>query len=362
MPEQRLQFGSEGIVARSGQRIALLSAAVTSTNSGDALITKAIERLLAGNEMEIFPLLARLTDQQIEKINNCDIAIVCGTNLYQHVFACALAADIISRIEIPMLPLGVGCSAPIGQMPKMDAEGERSVRLLHERCTVASVRDPLSLEYIQSLGIRNVELTGCPVLFYGLKEPDFSDSSNGQLVMSLRTRLLHIEPEWLEREKEILDELCREFQPALVMQSPFDMPIARELADKHGVEILWNENLSCDPMLEGAARAGRSAGFRLHFAMLCLALGKPATLIGSDTRSSEFCAMMGLPFHDVRTCQDRDIVAELAAPSRMDGFTRNWRALRQAMADLLNRNGIENVLGDGRASLSYAGSLETIPG
>ena len=325
------------------KHIGLLSAAGASTNAGDALITAAVQRLLNGHRFSVFPLLERLTEEQIEAINACDIAVVCGTNLYQHIFACALTREILLRIRVPILPLGIGTSAAIGQMPAMDVAGMEAVRLLHERCAVGSVRDPLSLSFVRSLGIRNVELTGCPVLFYGLREPQFTANCNGPLMVSIRARLLHVEERWLERERACLDTLSRALHPTLVVQSPFDVPIARELARKYQLDVLWNDELSSQPLVSGAQMASRSANFRLHFAMLCLSYGKLATLIGSDTRTADFCRMLGLPFHDIRSFQDSEVLAELEAPPAMDEFLRNWRSLRTAMVSLLKANGLESV-------------------
>ena len=51
----------------------------------------------------------------------------------------------------------------------MDAAGVAAVRAIHKKCAVGSVRDEASFRFLRSLGIRNIVLTGCPVLFHGLK-------------------------------------------------------------------------------------------------------------------------------------------------------------------------------------------------
>jgi predicted O-methyltransferase YrrM len=325
--------------------LALLSAAVNGDNSGDALIVDAVRRILGGHRLHELPLLQPLTSAQIEEINACDAAVICGTNLYQHVFNCPLTPAVISRIRVPILPLGVGSSAPIGRLPAMNPEGVQAVRMIHERCAVGSVRDPVALDFVRSLGIRNVELTGCPVLFHGLREPQFLEPSSERLVLSVRARLLHVEEHWNLKQMETLKRLCRDFRPVLLLQSPYDLPIAEDLVREFGLESLHDDNWGAGPMIQGVHLATRTAGFRLHFGMLSLAYGRPATFLATDTRTSGFCDMMGVPYHAVQTYRDADLLAEMAGPQPgRERFLANWRALCSAMNSLLKTNGLDSAL------------------
>lgn len=325
--------------------IALLSAAVNGDNSGDALIVDAIRKLIGGNNTREFPLLQPLSGAEIEQINSCDAAVICGTNLYQHDFHCELTPGVIESIRVPILPLGIGSSAPIGRLPSMNAEGIRAVRMIHERCAVGSVRDPVSLEFVRSIGVRNVELTGCPVLFHGLSEPRFKEPSTDKVFLSVRARLLHVEEHWNAKQMTTLRRLCRELRPTLILQSPYDIPIAEELVREFGLESLHDDNWLAAPMIRGVGEATRTIGFRLHFGMLSLAYGRPATFLATDTRTSGFCDMVGVPYHAVQTYRDEDLLTELRSPQPCaDRFLANWRSLRGAMASLLTANGLEHAL------------------
>ena len=367
--------------ATPGKRsLALLDAALTSTNSGDAVITDAIRRILAPNDCQAFPLLEPLGDAQIEAINACQAVILCGTNLYQQRFACALSEAIVRRIRVPIIPLGLGASAPIGQLPAMNPESARLVREIHDRCEVASVRDPVSLEFVEGLGVRNARLTGCPVLFHGLAPPDFGAHRDGPLHVSIRARLLHVEERWLRKEVRVLEAICRELRPVLVLQSPYDVPIAEDLARRFGVEFVWEARTdSCEALLRSIQAAGRTAGFRLHFGMLGLSYGRAASLIGSDTRVASFAEMMGMPWHDVRSCAEEDVLRELretpagsgGVPGTLAGAARGdgGRARRQSAAAPPRRRGagrsararaqraIRRAARDGAASRPRRGAL-----
>lgn len=329
----------------STKTIALLSAGIDGDNSGDALIVDACRRILHGNELREFPLLQKLNDAQIAAINDCDATVICGTNLYQHVFACPLTPDVLQKIKTPIIPLGVGGSAPIGRLPQMDAEGARAVRMIHDRCNLGSVRDPASLEFIQQLGIKNIELTACPVLFHALREPEFKPHPGNRIAVSIRARLLHVEEHWNQKQEHTLRLLCERFRPTLVLQSPYDLELAQRLQDEFDIEYRHDPKWQQGPLTQTVVDTDRAIGFRLHFGMLSLAYGLPSIFLATDTRTTEFCNMVEVPYHAVQKYEDDRLIAELDSPTPdYTNFKRRWRELAIVMADTLDKNDIPHVL------------------
>jgi polysaccharide pyruvyl transferase WcaK-like protein len=321
--------------------LALFSPAVHCVNAGNAMIVDAVRRLLGQHEHKVFPLLDPLTEEQIEQVNACDMGVICGTNLYQNVFRCALTVEALNRFRIPILPLGIGAGAPIGEMPRMKPEGVETVRMLHQRCAVSSVRDPAGLEFLRSIGIRNAELTGCPVLFHAGRAPRFGRGPGGKLHVSIRAYLLKVDRSLVEREARTLDAICRRFEPVLVVQGPEDLGLAFDLVKKYSLDCVFDKEWSHEPFVEAVRRSSRTVGYRLHFGMLGLSHGIPASFMGTDTRISSFCDMMGLRYHDIHTYRDEDVLEELEAdPPEMGGFVSNWKALHSAMEAVLQANGL----------------------
>ena len=129
------------------------------------------------------------------------------------------------------------------------------------------------------------------------------------------------------------------------MQSPYDLPIAQALSKKYNLEYVLDERYSHEVLVENIKSASRTIGFRLHFGMLGLSYGKPATLIATDTRVSSFCEMMGITYHDIHSYKDQQIITELVSPMPdMVNFVNNWRGLRSAISDVLIENGLNHVL------------------
>ena len=327
-------------------KVSIFTAAINGDNAGDAIIESAVVRLLKGEKFLRFPLTSPLNDDDIAAINTTDVAIICGTNLYQHVFACNLTIDIVRRIIVPIIPFGIGTSAPVGEVPRMNAEGAATVKAIHAKCVVSSVRDPASLRFLWSLGITNTVLTGCPVLFHGLRVPDFARTNGGgDITLTPRGRLLHIDQKWQARQRETLDFVARRYRPKLVLQSPYDIKLARPLVDKYGLDVLQDAEWRAEPYLEAAVRQSATVGFRLHFAMLSLSYGKLAHMIGHDSRISEFCALMRLPPLLIDSYSDNELALHIDGRSfAADAFRRRWGELSLAMVKFIKANGLETHL------------------
>lgn len=321
-------------------RVALATAALRGDNAGDAWIEEALRRFMVADEFVRVPLVAPLSERHLDAINGSAALVLCGTNLYQAVFACNLTRATLRRIRIPIVPVGVGTSAPLGRHPDMDRESRARVREVHERCVRGGVRDPASLEFVEGLGVRNAVLTGCPVLFHALRPPVFDGAGRG-LALSVRARLLHIEAGWLARQEQALERACAAARPTLVAQSPYDLPLAQALAARHGLDVSYDPEWQGEAYVPLAAGCAMAAGFRLHFGMLALSYGRPACFVAHDSRVAEFCRMMGLPALDIRTFTDEEWLEGLTAVS-FDGsdFARRWHALARDMRRVLEANGL----------------------
>src|SRR6476646_6182478 len=93
-------------------QISLLSPAIGTGNIGDFFIEQAVRRLLHSSvAYRTFTTRRTLTDAEIESINRSDCALLCGTSLYQRGWESALTPAILGRIQVPVIPLGVGSSA-----------------------------------------------------------------------------------------------------------------------------------------------------------------------------------------------------------------------------------------------------------
>lgn len=326
-------------------KLALLTPAIGSRNVGDALIESAIRRLVPAEAFERFSLRRVLTHEEMVALNACDAAVICGSNLYQDRLQTALNVEFVEALKVPLIPLGMGASAPTGQIPSMSSSEAQIVRALHARCRVGSVRDEPTLRFLKGLGIENIRLTGCPVLFHGLRRPEITIGDAGPVTVSLRQTFLH-GAECLEQAQEaLLEALCVAHRPTLITQGEADLSQARRLSWAHGLDHLFDDEKTGDLHTWFASHQAWTGGFRLHYGMLSLSYGRPAWFVGHDSRVEGFCQLMGLPYLDIRDARPADVLEwGKGRLGDFDQFGERWFALAAEMRAVLDANGLPCAL------------------
>lgn len=329
-------------------RLALLTPAMGSRNVGDALIEEAVCRLVPAQSLQRLTLRRPLTPEEMRQLNDCDAAILCGSNLYQEHWGCGfLTPEFLHELKIPLIPLGIGCSAAAGESPRVAADKLPLLREMHRRSRIGSVRDAATQRWLQGIGIDNVRLTGCPVLFHALRRPEFHRiNPEAPVALSLRRDFLH-GAECLERlQWPILDPLCRQLQPTLVSQGPADDAQALALARRHDLQVFNHWQDGATESYEWLARhQSWSLNLRLHFGMLSLSHGKPSWWIGQDSRVEGFCQLMGLPWRHIRDWQT-GMLKEMGPghEAQFADVPQRWDQLAATMREVLAANGLPCAL------------------
>ena len=155
-------------------KIALLTADIGNPmpNIGDFFITHAIERLLVGHDRVRVPLHQTPTPDEMNRLRQFDRLVVCGTNLIGPggTVRSAFDAEMFKTIGVPVIPLGLGSQADLGQSVEIDRRGRDLLNFWYQSTGLISVRDSLTSGAIAKvLGEGRTELTGCPSLT--LSEP-----------------------------------------------------------------------------------------------------------------------------------------------------------------------------------------------
>jgi hypothetical protein len=284
----------------TAQRIALLSPAIGTDNIGDHFIERAITRLL-GEDLEYVRFSTRTApgEQDLAAINACDCALLCGTNLYQRDWHSELTPDHLARMEVPVIPFGVGSSAAgLGDV-RVGPQSAAMIRGLHATCAAGGIRDPFTMEVLAELDVANGMLTGCPVLFWsGAPELPLPDSrTRNRLVVTARNWLMHRWPDAVDHpvQVEFLRRILAAFpdhEVVFAIHEDFDVSLIDTLGLDPG-QVLQSRDpdefisLYTDP--DNVVLA-----MRLHAGMLATANAVPAVFVGHDTRTYSFCQMLGL--------------------------------------------------------------------
>jgi hypothetical protein len=333
-------------------RMALLSPAVGTGNIGDQLIEDAVRRLVGGDvTYERFSTRRPLKSEEIERINESSCALLCGTNLYQRRWECRLTPETVRRLRVPLIPIGMGGSA--ARMTDLDVSQETRlmIRALHAHCEMGSVRDPYSAAVVARTGVKNVALTGCPVLFWSGSPtlPVPRPTPRRRIVVTARNWLMHREPHNVNHPVQIrllrqVFETFRGEDVVFAIHEDFDTELVGALG--LSAERVFRPATSEDCVSLYTRGDTVVLASRLHAGMLAIANGVPTLFVGHDTRTYSFCDMLGLPYVELfsDTCGDecieglrRLLAGDVSLPRTATG---RYAELRRAMADCLRRNGV----------------------
>lgn len=160
-------------------------------NSGDYLIGHRARALLANHTgHEIVDINRKeLTDDSYRTINQASALLLTGGPAYQkRIYPDIYPLD-LERIEVPIIPYGLGWKGGLNQKPeefKFEPQAEQFVRSIHEGKLFSSARDHQTVEILNRLGIDNVLMTGCPAWYDESKlATDFAKPEITHLVFSM---------------------------------------------------------------------------------------------------------------------------------------------------------------------------------
>ena len=338
--------------ARNDKPIALLSPAVGTPNVGDHFIELAIRRLLReGTTFRRFSIRKALSDADLESINQCSCALLCGTNLYQHDWHSKLTVSTLDRMKAPVIPFGLGGSAKRLEEISVSRQTGEMIRALHARCELGGVRDPHAEAVVAAQGVENFLLTGCPVLFWaGTGElPPIHPVKRSRIIVTARNWLMHHWPHNVDHPvqmrflRAILDHFPPE-QLVFTIHEEWDERLIEPL--KIPKRMLFRGEkpddfirLYCDP-------GSVVLAMRLHAGMLAVANGVPALFIGHDTRTYSFCDMIGLEYIELfsniaaeRTIERLEELLD-GTVAEFESMQPRFRQLRSAMRRFLKANNL----------------------
>lgn len=139
-------------------------------NAGDHLIGDRARALLRKHvDGDIVDIARRdINESHYEIFNRARAVILCGGPAYQpQIYPKVFPID-LARITANVVPMGLGFKAKLGQAPsdfKFSEPAEAFVREVHRRTKLSSVRDGLTLEMLNGMGLNNVSMTGCPAWY-----------------------------------------------------------------------------------------------------------------------------------------------------------------------------------------------------
>ncbi len=284
-------------------------------NIGDHFVQRGIERMIRrivpDATFELFNVNNRgedksdygLTQSAVERSNReADLIVVGGSNLYEGShrwrWGVHLEVEALKNLQVPLFLLGIGSGSNFASPLHHPSRRARSeIQLLNDYAAFSGVRDVITFDWLQQLGISKAKLMGDPATFIFNQPP--RDNCDGHILITMPPRrfwtsmrqfwTVHVRGRAMFRALVALARTLLEEGHKIVVacNDPIDLPTAESLFDGWlpGV-VVCPETPEKYFQLLSSSRAVVSA--RLHTAVVAFSLGIPSLLMDVDQRTHGF--------------------------------------------------------------------------
>ncbi|WP_430471370.1 polysaccharide pyruvyl transferase family protein [Thalassospira lucentensis] len=346
------------------------------TNIGDCFVYDSSLRIL--DYSELFPIYVpadgNLSETQIEKINQLDYIFLRGSNYINANGQWDPITAVLEKTNVPVIAFGIGVQVPDNSENYVNESTKRFLQLIADRSSTVGVRGNLSKKALNSIGIKNVRIFGCPTAFRHckpeLKLPRIEASAINRLGFTLRRKTHGFQT--LQRymlrtlaERYDTEILCageleeKQIYYARTKQVENDDQVMKDAVQKLTAEKwlsgakdplldLYKSSLSVFESVADFEKAEQSldavTGFRLHGNLLALANEVPALYVTYDTRTREFVKTLGIPYIDGRY-MDKFSFEEAWDSADFDLFEKTYQQRFGELKKFLEENSMAHRLG-----------------
>lgn len=239
-------------------------------------------------------------ENYLNKINSTKAIILCGGPGYRRDFypnSFALTKK-LTDIKVPIIPFGLGWSGQPMNKPELfsfTSESLRALKFIHKNITYSSCRDIITKKILETNGLTNVIMTGCPVWHsiehenQNFKKPSPIRSiaiSNSQNIVfhEQNSLLLKKIREYFGEDVKIFSVFHRGIKsdsltPAREARSIKQLVKTSEELQMHVVDAAYDVS-----KMSIYDQCDIHVGYRLHAHLYCLSHRVPSFLIWEDGR------------------------------------------------------------------------------
>lgn len=337
-------------------------------NSGNLIFYSAAYKILAtrGTTVTVDRLL--IDPGQADRINErFEAYVIPLANAFRPVYQPVLdrTTQLIRRLRIPVTVLGVGAqmnlSYDAARLRPIESSVRAFVGAVLDRSPSIGVRGECTYDYLRGLGFRDVEVIGCPSMFFHgdrmaiekrapALEPDAALAMNvtpyvqrmGDVVMSHHARYPNL--------RYIAQDL-----PTLELLLWGESGEAAQRIDKLPVHVthpLFVENkvrffVDPWPWIDALRTADFAFGSRIHGNIAALLAGTPSYVLAHDSRTLELARYFEIPHRRISDVNPDTDAADLYAEADYTGLTRGHAARFATFVDFLSRHGLAHIFAAG---------------
>ena len=260
---------------------------------------------------------------------SCRVLVIPSANFLRENFDFTGMVDFLERSNLPLVFIGLGAQADDFGKTRFDFHPSilRLIDLIKERSEKVSVRGEFTAQVLESFGITDIEITGCPSNLIN-PAPDFADMIERKLKKPMRYFITHADEPWPKNPRKNLVErrlvkwtlsgrgiMVQQSVPEEIkylrqnnpfsterVSDNFEASLTQALMPERTVEDLrefvamkLRTYYSADQWMEDSSKFDFSVGLRLHGNMAAWQSGTPALWITHDSRTQELVETMALP-------------------------------------------------------------------
>ena len=332
---------------------------ITVRNTGNYFFEHAVARHLKG-----FKTVAKM-----QELPDTDCTLVLSmSNFISPYTDLGEVADQIEKKKVErVVMIGAGAQADdFSEKISLTRGTRRFLEILSERSASIGVRGVYTAEVLNQLRIRNVDIIGCPSVFYH-GDPAFAVKSGAHTDANLRS-VFHCTPTGFYR-----DNIARLISFGIANCESYVAQSERDFfglhseseQDQAATEFFFNyyNDGSIEPeqasewfrrnvrwffnlqsWLEYMKTVDFAFGARFHGNMAAILMGVPALNMVFDTRTRELCEYLNLPYMHLSDFRADMKLGDLYRAADFSLFNRTYPVKYRAYRDFLVKNGLSVVL------------------
>lgn len=356
------------------------------TNSGNLLFSDAAHKLLLTENTEVTSNGIRTNSSaaRAAEINEqYDIFVIPLANAFRPSFQDSLdrLSRLVEQLTIPVVVLGVGAQTgadyDTSSMDGLRSSVKRFAKAVLDRSATIGVRGELTADYLKSLGFHEVEVIGCPSMFYhgdSLPELDTRRKLTGDSPIALN----------ISRGANRVGEIAA-IARNTYRRYPNTGYFAQNLVD---AELLfWGDTSAAggvrkkmptvtthELLRDGRARVPFDSatwigelseyefcfGTRIHGNIAGLLAGTPSVVLCHDSRTLELCRYFGIPYQMLSELPADTDPAELYDKADFSDLVNGHQERFERLVGFLNRHGLENTYTHGDRGAAYEARIASL--
>jgi len=357
---------------------------VIGTNAGNLIFSVASQRILQTAETTVTADRFIIESRGAGRINErYDAYVIPLANAFRLSYEPILIrlTQLVRQLRIPVVILGVGAQSNVryetARLRPIEATVKAFVSAVLDRSPSIGVRGELTLDYLNGLGFRDVEVIGCPSLFiHGgdlvihKRLPALDRDARLAINVSPYVRAMgpiiarHVERypnlTYIPQDLDTLELLLwgpGEAHDGVDPTDPRPIHLAHPLFRDDKVRFFVDPA----PWFKFLSGVDFSFGTRIHGNIAALIARTPAVVLAHDSRTLELARYFEIP-HRLMSDVGPDLdAADLYAEADFDPFNRGHAARFAAFTGFLERSGLDHAFRSPAPEPDFATRMAATP-